>query len=68
MYIDDPTWKGPRCRFCGAPVKGQEEQAMAERIAKELQQKIAESSGKPQRPITPAYFCSDECVRARYIG
>jgi ribosomal protein L24E len=21
MYIDDPDWEGPRCRFCGAPIK-----------------------------------------------
>ena len=61
MYIDDPDWKGPRCRFCGAPVKDKEEIERAQREAR----RVEAITGRPERPV---YFCSDECVRAKYIG
>ena len=64
MYVDDPEWKGPRCRMCNAPVKdhNMRAQALTAAAARELKREDDED------PVYPTYFCSSDCVIAKYIG
>jgi len=60
MFIEDNDWRGPRCRMCGAPVKDPAMIAETDNLTEKL-------SNQGKAAEVP-YFCSSECIHAKYIG